>query len=132
MRQGALIADPPVTALGFETRCGDTLHVPSSGYSIGQGWEVLVLYASDERIALKYTREDNVVYGYTLHVEGVCVEPRLLSLYEACDTEGRGRLPALREQQAFGRARGQGTVVAIRDHGRFLDPRSRKDWWQGY
>jgi len=129
---GHPISDPPVTALALRTRHGEMLRVPASGYSIGEGWEVLVLYASAERITLKYTREDNVVYGYTLHVEGVCVEPRLVSLYETCNAEGRGRLPALREQQAFGRARGDQVVVAIRDHGRFLDPRSRKDWWRGY
>jgi hypothetical protein len=132
MRRGPKIADPPVTALRFDVRRGEALHVPISGYTIGDGWEVLVLYASSERITLKYTREDNVVYGYTLHVEDVCVEPRLLSLYETCEAGGRGFLPALREGQAFGRASGSGVAVAIRDHGRFLDPRSRKDWWQGY
>lgn len=132
MCRGARILDPVVTALGFVVHHGVTVHVPASGYTIGDGWEVLVLYASHERITLKYTREDNVVLGYTLHVEHVCVEPRLLSLYETCEAQGRTCLPALAEGQAFGRARGDQVVVAIRDHGRFLDPRSRKDWWQGY
>jgi hypothetical protein len=132
MRPGPRLVDPPVTALGFDVRRGDTLHVPDSGYTIGEGWEVLVLYASRERITLKYTREDNVVSGYTLHVDGVCVEPRLLALYETCNRAGRSQLPALRKHQPFGRALADQVVVAIRDHGRFLDPRSRKDWWQGY
>jgi len=132
MHRGPRIASPSVTALGLNVRRGETLHVPASGYTIGEGWEVLVLYASDERITLKYTREDNVVYGYTLHVEDACIEPRLLALYEVCEAAGRTCLPALHERQAFGRARADQVVVAIRDHGCFLDPRSRKDWWQGY
>jgi len=132
MRRGPKIASPPVTALGLDVRRGETLHVPASRYAIGDGWEVLVLYASQERITLKYTREDSVVYGYTLHVENVCIEPRLLSLYEICEAGDRNCLPALHERQAFGRARTDQVVVAIRDHGCFLDPRSRKDWWQGH
>ncbi len=132
MDRGPTISDPPVTALGFDVRRGETLHVPASGYTIGEGWEVLVLYASSERITLKYTREDSVVQGYTLHVENVCVEPRLLCLYETCEARGRDCLPALYQGQAFGRAGARQVVVAIRDHGCFLDPRSRKDWWQGY
>ena len=67
--------------------------------------------------------------GYTLHIEGLQVEPRLLALYRACDAAGRGHLPALRTEQAFGRARDSFVSVAIRDSGTFLDPRSRKDWW---
>jgi hypothetical protein len=132
MRRGLKIASPQVTALALRVRPGETIHVPASGYTIGNGWEVLVLYASQGRITLKYTREDSVVYGYTLHVENVCIEPRLLSLYKMCEARGRNYLPALSERQAFGHARANQVVVAIRDHGCFLDPRSRKDWWQGY
>ena len=39
------------------------------------------------------------------------------------------QLPALRAEQAFGRARGDEIMVSIRDTGSFMDPRSRKDWW---
>jgi hypothetical protein len=90
----------------------------------------LVLYASTNRITIKYTNNDNVEQGYTLHVENVCVEPRLLALYQALNSAGRGRLPALRAGQAFGRALGSEIGVAIRDYGTFMDPRSRKDWWR--
>jgi hypothetical protein len=83
------------------------------------------------RIGSKYTNNDNVVSGYTLHVENVCVGPRLLALYQAWNSVGRGRLPALRAGQAFGQAIGHEIGVAIRDYGSFLDPRSRKDWWRG-
>ncbi|MCL7454490.1 MAG: hypothetical protein M8467_15740, partial [Anaerolineae bacterium] len=67
---------------------------------------------------------------YTVHVENVCVEPSLLALYRQWDAAGRVRLPALRGGQPFGRARGTEIGVAIRDSGTFMDPRSRKDWWQ--
>jgi hypothetical protein len=110
---------------------GETLHVPGSGYTIGSGYEVLVLYAAEDRITLKYTREDNVVVGYTLHLEGICVEPSLLALYRARNVAGREQLPALRARQAFGRAVGGEVGVVIRDSGAFMDPRSRNDWWIG-
>ncbi|OQY21759.1 MAG: hypothetical protein DRJ03_13200 [Chloroflexi bacterium] len=128
--RGGLIASPEVTLAGFEVSPGETIHVPASGYDIG-GYEVLVLYASAERITLKYTREDNVVYGYTIHVENVCVEPSLLTLYQSWNDAGRGSLPALQAGQAFGRARDSEIQVAIRDTGTFMDPRIRGDWWQG-
>lgn len=132
--RAALITSPEVTLAGMAVTPGESIHVPYSGYDIGlaePGYEVLVLYASSERITLKYTREDNVIHGYTLHVEGVCVEPNLLALYESWNQAGRGNLPALRAGQALGRARSGEIKVAIRDSGTFLDPRSRKDWWRG-
>lgn len=129
--RGQPIGNPPVTLIGMLSTPGELLFVPDSGYTIGDGYEVLVLYASAERITLKYTREDNVVYGYSLHVENICVEPKLLALYQTWNAAGRQRLPALRAGQPFGRARGSLVGVAIRDTGSFMDPRSRKDWWQG-
>ncbi len=129
--RGSLLADWDVTLAGLSATPGETIHVPASGYTIGSGYEVLVLYASATRITLKYTREDNVVHGYTLHIEGLCVEPRLLALYQSRNDAGRGHLPALRAGQALGRARNDEIGVAIRDYGTFMDPRSRKDWWQG-
>jgi hypothetical protein len=127
---GDLLAYPPVTLAGMAVAPGEVLHLPDSGYDIGSGYEALVLYASEQRITLKYTREDHVVYGYTVHVENVCVEPSLLALYRQWDAAGRYRLPALRGGQPFGRAWGAEIGVAIRDSGMFMDPRSRKDWWQ--
>ncbi len=129
--RGSLITDWDVTLAGLAVTPGETIHVPDSGYTIGGGYEVLVLYATSDRITLKYTPDDHVIEGYTLHVENICVEPRLLALYQSWNDAGRGRLPALRAGQAFGRARGSEIGVVIRDSGAFMDPRSRKDWWQG-
>ena len=122
----------PVTLLGMGVAPGEVIRVPDSGYDIGGGHDVLVLYAAPRRITLKYTREDNVVSGYTIHLEDVCVEPRLLALYRAANAAGRDELPALRGGQPLGRALGNEVRAAVRDTGAFLDPRSRKDWWKAY
>jgi hypothetical protein len=129
--RGGAITDFPVTLAGLRASRGETIHVPGAGYDIGQGNQVLVLYADRERITLKYTGEDTAATGYTIHVEGVCTEPNLLNLYNQMTAAGRGHLPALRAGQAFGRAINTEIQVAIRDTGRFMDPRSRKDWWRG-
>ncbi|HEX8681632.1 MAG TPA: hypothetical protein VF707_04910 [Ardenticatenaceae bacterium] len=130
--RGGLISQWPVTLLGMATQTGEVLNVPDrANGDIGFGYKVLVLYASENRITLKYTREDNVIRGYTLHVENVCVEPDLLALYRQMNAQKRVQLPALYPGQAFGRASNGEIGVAIRDAGSFMDPRSRKDWWQG-
>lgn len=131
-RRGNPITQPPVTLAGLETDAKETVHAPDAGTRIGEDYVALVLYASERRLTLKYTREDNVIYGYTIHIEDIWVEPRLLALYRTCDDDGRGELPALRGGQALGRARGTEIGVAIRDCGSFMDPRSRKDWWQDF
>ena len=129
--RGGVITDFEVTLIGCATESGETIHVPAANYEIGRGFAVLVLYADKERITLKYTGEDSVISGYAIHVDGVCVEPSLLALYEQMNAAGRRELPALRAKQPFGRARGAEIQIAIRDTGRFMDPRVRKDWWRG-
>jgi hypothetical protein len=129
--RGDPITDPWVTLIGMAVAPGELIRVPASGYTIGEGKEVMVLYATSNRILLKYTREDNIVFGYGLYVENICVDPNLLALYNQRNSEGREDLPALTEGQPFGRANGVELGVAIRDTGAFLDPRSRKDWWKG-
>ena len=129
--RGGPIAKWDVTLLGLATTPGEIIHLPVSGYDIGGGYGALVLYAAPNRLTLKYTRDDDVVNGYTLHLENICVEPKLLALYRQMDAAGRNELPALYPGQALGRARRQEIEVATRDVGSFLDPRSRKDWWQG-
>lgn len=129
--RGNLLTTWPVTLSGMQTTPLEVIRVPDSGYNIGYGYDALVLYATRERITLKYTREDNVVHGYTVHIENICVEPSLLALYEQWNAAGRTSLPAVKGGQPIGRARGSEIRVAIRDNGTFMDPRSRKDWWRG-
>jgi hypothetical protein len=102
--RAGVITYPPVTMMGAAVTPGEVLEVPDAGNNIGLGYAVLVLYAAPNRITLKYTGEDNVARGYTLQLEGVCVEPVLLSLYQQLNDGGRGQLPALRAHQALGRA----------------------------
>ena len=132
--RGAPITDYPVTLAGFDMSPGEQVCAPGSGYDIGYapaGYAMMVLYADTSRITLKYTREDNVVNGYTVHIENIDVDPNLLALYQSMNSAGRVRLPALFAGQAIGSAITTELGVAIRDTGAFLDPRSRQDWWQG-
>jgi hypothetical protein len=129
--RAGLVGDPPVTLLGVATMPGEIIGTPNTGRDLGEGYVALVLYASAERITLKYTRDDNVVDGYTLHLERVCVEPALLALYKKLTDDGRIALPALRPGQPLGRAAGAEIDVAVRDKGTFMETRSRKDWWGG-
>jgi len=131
--RGAPISYPPVTLLGLQTRPGELLSIPSRAPEIfGGGYKALVLYAEPTRITLVYTRNDHVKAGYTVHLEGVSVDSDLLALYRQANAAGRSSLPALHNDQPLGMASGYEIRVAIRDRGSFLDPRSRKDWWQGY
>jgi hypothetical protein len=132
--KGAPIPDPTVTLAGLTVTPTETIRVPSSGTTIGNlpnGYAVMVLYASTNRITLTWTRNDNVAQGYALHLENICVEPRLLALYQSANAAGRTQLPALYAGQGIGTAMSNELGVAIRDSGSFMDPRSRKDWWQG-
>lgn len=126
-----LIEDFEVTMTGLRMSEGETVFTPDFGHEIGDGYVALVLYADPHRVTLKYTGEDNVIEGYTLHLEGLCVYANLLNLYNERQAAGRGALPALRPGQPIGYMPGTELGVAIRDRGAFLDPRSRKDWWQG-
>ncbi|HTP09515.1 MAG TPA: hypothetical protein VMP08_14770 [Anaerolineae bacterium] len=129
--RGEPITKWDATLLGMETTPGEIIHLPNSGYDVGGGYGALVLYAEPTRLTLKYTREDNVISGYTLHLENICVDANLLALYQQLNAAGRAELPALWPGQPIGRARGAEIDAAIRDSGSFLDPRTRKDWWQG-
>ncbi|WP_322800484.1 hypothetical protein [Thermoflexus sp.] len=121
---------PPVSVAGLAVHPGEVLYVPDSGYDIGGGFDAHVLYADENQITLKYTAEDSTAQGYTVYITNICVEPSLLQLYRQWNAWGRSQLPALRGGQPFGRARGTQIDVGIRDNNVFMDPRSRKDWWQ--
>jgi hypothetical protein len=125
------IDKPEVTLAGMGTKAGEVLRTPKSGYDVGGGHTAIVIHAAKGTITLKYTAEDNVVYGYTVHVAGICVEPGLQALYDQCHAAGRKQLPALKSKQPFGRALSAEIQVSIRDTGSWMDPRVRKDWWQG-
>jgi hypothetical protein len=134
------ITDYPVTALGLQTTPGETLYVPASGYEIGGGMEVLVLFADEDTVALRYTRHDSSAPGgYTLHADNICTDPNLLALYTSLDDPNGPRYqypnPAydllnMPAGHPIGVARGEEIVVAIADTGRFQPPLSCNEWWQ--
>jgi len=139
--RGEPLSDYSVTALGLQTTPGQPLYVPTSAYDIGGGMEVLVLYADEDTIALRYTREDSSgSQGYTLHVDKICTDPNLLAMYNTLDDPSGPRyvysqghtydLPCLWAGQPFGTAKGTEIVVAIVDTGQFMDPRSCNEWCQ--
>jgi hypothetical protein len=135
--RGPLITTPPVTLASLSTAPGEPIFIPERSPDIfGGGYKVMVLYAEENRITLGYARRDTVASGYSVHLENICVDPNLLALYQA-QTNADGwhvtdQLPALKNNQTLGTALGSEMPVAIRDRGTFMDPRSRKDWWQGY
>ena len=135
----------PVSAIGFDVPSGEMIRVPSSGYDIGGGMEVLVLYADENSVALRYTREDSSGSpGYTVHIDGICTDPNLLNLYNQLDAPGGPRyvfvppqnrpyaynLPNLPAGAPLGVASGNEVVLAIVDTGSFMDTRSCNEWWQ--
>jgi len=143
--RGDPINSPPVTALGLATTPGEQLHVPHSGYDIGGGMEVILIYADEDTVAFRYGREDSAgAHGFTMHIDNICTDPNLLALYETLDDRGGPRyvykppdqrpyayqLPNLADGQPLGIARDSEIVVIIVDAGAFLDPRSCDDWWQ--
>jgi len=115
--------------VGFEVASGTNVLVPQSGYDIGNGYAVTVLYATNTSLTLKYGSEDDITTGYTLHLDGLSVAPDLLALYNQANQNGRTELPALSASELLGTATGQEIKVAIRDTGSFLDPRWVQDWW---
>ncbi|MEZ4862951.1 MAG: CAP domain-containing protein [Caldilineaceae bacterium] len=130
--QGAPLQQPEVSLIGIRTQPGALLYPPTRRATIyGAAYLTAVLYAEPTRITLAYTRDGFVAHGYTVHMEQLCVDPTLVALYQQAENAGRWQLPAIRREQPVGTAYGAEVLVAIRDRGAFLDPRSRKDWWQG-
>ncbi|KKT72890.1 MAG: hypothetical protein UW69_C0077G0003 [Microgenomates group bacterium GW2011_GWA2_44_7] len=123
MKRNGLMSNWEVTLLGLAASSGEQLMAPD------YWWGPVVLYASEDSLTLKYTTDDNVISGYTVHLEGVCTDPNLLTLYNSLNASGRNTLPILARHQPLGWAKSAEVKVAIRDTGEFMDPRSRKDWW---
>ena len=129
-----------VQLAGLATTPGETIYVPDApGYNIGGSptqYEVLVLYAAAERITFVFFRQDIINAGYAIHIENICVDPNLLALYNSLDTgaryvvgSGSYDLPNLPVGKPLGTAKGNEIIVAIRDSGAFMDPRSCEWWW---
>ena len=130
--RGDLLSYRDMTLVEYGANPGEPLGIPHRDAQIyGGEYKVLVLYADEGQITLGYTRDDSVAHGYSVHLANICVDPNLLALYRSSNGAGRGYLPALRNEEVLGTATGS-LLVAVRDRGVFLDPRSRKDWWRGF
>jgi hypothetical protein len=132
--RGGVNDDWPVSVLEFGTAPGEAIYIPERGPEIGGGFNAMVLYAGPNELTITYQRYDSVTDGYVIHLSGLCIEPQLLALYRAQLQNGRratGRLPGVKNNQPVGAALSNVIAVAVRDQGAYLDPRSRKDWWQG-
>jgi hypothetical protein len=122
-----------VTLLGLQATAGEAIYPPGRKAAIySGGFVALVLYAEPTRVTLAYTREDSPAVGYIVHLEEICIDPNLLALYRLQNEAGRTHLPALHNGEALGTAQAGPVYIAVRDTGSFMDPRARKDWWQGH
>jgi hypothetical protein len=127
---GDPILEPEVTLVEMVSTPGEMLYPPRRDANIEHDFVAMVLYAETFRITLTYTRDDSPAQGYLLHIDNFCVDPNLLALYQAMNSQGRTQLPALRRSDPIGTAHSHAFLVAVRDTGSFMDPRSAKDWWQ--
>jgi hypothetical protein len=126
-----LVGSAEVSALGVATVAGEAIRLATRNPEIyGGGYVAVVLYAEPTRLTIAYTRDGTVAGGYSLHLENLCVDPNLVAAYQAATAAGRGQLPGLQKESVVGSATGGEMVIAIRDRGAFLDPRSRDDWWR--
>lgn len=131
--RGELLATWEATLLEMMATSGEDLTIPTRGPEIyGGGYKALVLYATPSRLTLAYTRHDTAACGYLVHLEDIAVDSALVALYHELNAAGRTHLPALHNDEPLGRVMGASVKVAVRDTGQFMDPRARKDWWQGY
>lgn len=121
------------TMVGLKSAPGEKVVVPASAYKMDTAgkYQAVILYADPNRVTLKYTNTDTLAgNAYAIHLEGITVDPTLVALYNDADKKGRLSLPGLQAGQLVGMANSNEVKVAIRDTGAFMDPRSRKDWWQ--
>jgi hypothetical protein len=126
-----VVESAQVSAVAIATQAGERINFPSTNTEIYQGGYVaVVLYAEATRLTLAYTAAGTVAGGYSVHLEGLCVDPNLLAAYQAGNAGGRKALPGLHKGEMVGVASGANMIIAMRSDGTFLDPRSQGDWWR--
>jgi hypothetical protein len=127
--------DWPVSVLDMAATKGENIYIPERPVpNSNLDTRAIVLYADDDEVTLHYGDRDRVDSGYAVYLANFCVDPQLVALYRAQLQNGKratNRLPAIRNNEKIGTAKSDVITVAVRDQGPFLDPRSRKDWWQG-
>lgn len=126
-----------VQILGIQTAPGEDIKVPASyHHPASEGskkWQAYVLYAKNNNLTLKYSATDSIADGYTVYIEGICIDPNLIQAYNNCRSNPPAAmylLPVIEDNSVVGKTNNTEIRVAIRDAGEMMDPRSRKDWWE--
>lgn len=124
--KGKLLREDNLVLAGLKTTAGQPVFIPPTGRDIYDGkYYAVVLYADEDSLTFLYARAGSVVKGYTVHYLGFKTDPNLVKLFR----ESKGsELPGLSPDTPVGIATDE-LIVAIRDNGKFLDARSKKDWW---
>lgn len=124
--KGKLLREDNLVLAGVKTTAGQPVFIPPTGRDIYDGkYYAVVLYADEDSLTFLYARAGSVVKGYTVHYLGFKTDPNLVKLFR----ESKGNeLPGLSPDTPVGTATDE-LIVAIRDNGKFLDARSKKDWW---
>ncbi|GIK38585.1 MAG: hypothetical protein BroJett011_24180 [Chloroflexota bacterium] len=125
--KGKLLQEDHLVLLGLKTTPGEPVFIPpKEGDIYGGNYYAVVLYASEDSLTFLYSRAGSVVKGYTVHYVGLHTDPNLVALFR----ESKGsELPGLTLDTPVGVA-GDELILAIRDNGKFLDARSKRDWWE--
>lgn len=127
---GDWLTNYDVTLMGVATTLGEPVLFPKREAEIyAGGYIAVVLYAEETRLTISYTRDGSVAHGYSTQLENFCVDPNLLAQYREGNAGGRNQLPGLHKGDPVGVAFHGELLVAIRDRGMFMDPRSEHDWW---
>lgn len=125
--KGNLIQDGSAVLVEIKTTPGQPVFIPKTERDIYEGkYYAVVLYASEDSLTFVYARAGTVVNGYTIHYVGFQTDPNLVKLFR--DSKGN-ELPGLTLDTPVGVATDE-ILVAMRDNGKFLDARSRLDWWK--
>jgi hypothetical protein len=121
-----LIQDDTVVLVSQKTTAGEPIYIPPRQQDIyDKKYFAVVLYASEDSLTFLYNRAGSVVQGYTVHYVGLQTDPNLVALFQ--ESQG-SELPGLTLDTPVGVATEE-ILIAIRDNGKFLDVRSKNDWW---
>ncbi|MEM7031303.1 MAG: hypothetical protein AAF629_17205 [Chloroflexota bacterium] len=123
--KGALMSEGHLIGLALPE--GTPIYIPRKEQDVYQKkYYAVVLYASENSLTFVYAREGTVANAYVVHYHNFQVDPNLLKTYQMGHSNER---PALALDTPIGTANGE-LIISIRDRGRFMDTRSKRDWWQ--
>ncbi len=122
---------PKVTLIGLGAAPGEPLLGLAAGRKIWGESTLMVLYADQNTITFTHSSGDTwPPDGYPFYIHDICVDPNLLAAYQKDNADGRGVLPGVKAGQIFGYAKDTDVKITVRDSDQWMDPRSKKDWWQ--